>query len=47
MASEPVDDDELIEIDEKQLAAAIGKVVAAHIGTMTREALNTALGRLD
>jgi hypothetical protein len=43
----PADDRDLIEVDEQQLAALIAKVVAAHIGMMTREALNTALGRLD
>ena len=41
------DDPDAQEIDPKELAAMIGRVIAAEAGAQVRAALNTALGRLD
>jgi hypothetical protein len=41
------DDPTLIEINDTQLAIIVGRVIAEEIGTMTRAAINHALGRLD
>lgn len=40
-------DDDLLDIDEKELATLIAGVIAETTGTQVRAALNTALGRLD
>jgi HK97 family phage prohead protease len=38
---------ETLDVDEKDLALAIGRVIAEEAGKQTRAALNAALGRLD